>query len=90
MKLCVTNTVGDAYDECVNQFVAVETEGGPSQSPHCCSCAWISQTWLRGDKCKNPSQADLSVDDFLNNNVVIPTRKADTTSSVTALCYKAR
>ena len=30
MKLCVTNTVGDAYDECVNQFVAEETEGGPS------------------------------------------------------------
>ena len=77
-ETCVTNTVGDAYDECVNQFVAG------------CSCAWISQTWLRGDKCKNPSQADLTVDDFLNYNVVIPTRKADTTSSVTALCYKAR
>ena len=30
VKLCVTNTVGDAYDECVNQFVAEETEGGPS------------------------------------------------------------
>ena len=44
VKLCLTNTVGDAYDECVNQFVAVETEGGPSQSPHCCSCAWTSQT----------------------------------------------
>jgi hypothetical protein len=29
-ETCVTNTVGDAYDECVNQFVAVETEGGPS------------------------------------------------------------
>ena len=30
VKLCVTNTVGDAYDESVNQFEAEEAEGGLS------------------------------------------------------------